>query len=99
MHVYLRAKFEVSSVVLTYFRRGTPQNEPLKSPRRLGLTLSLQLEKLFKFAMIDRLLMKHGFGKSLPATPTKRLQKMHWPRFTKITFTNISWHILILIPL
>ena len=49
MCVYLRAKFEVSSVVLTSFRQGgvlgegggviphPPQNEPLKSLSRLGL--------------------------------------------------------------
>ena len=49
MNVYLRATFQVSSVTLTSFRHGgggvilTPpplpptQNEPLKSPPRLGL--------------------------------------------------------------
>ena len=44
MGVYLRAKFEVSSIILTGFRLGgvilpppPPQNEPLKSPPRLGL--------------------------------------------------------------
>ena len=48
MGVYLRAKFEVSSIVLTSFRQGvgvnftpppftSPQSEPLKSPPRLGL--------------------------------------------------------------
>ena len=46
MSVYLRAKFQVSSITLTNFRfRGwvgsftppLPQNEPLKSPPRLGL--------------------------------------------------------------
>ena len=42
MSVYLRAKFEVSSIILTSFRHGgivppPPQNEPLKSPPRLGL--------------------------------------------------------------
>ena len=44
MGVYLRAKFEVSSIILTGFRQGViltpppPQNEPLKSPPRLGLS-------------------------------------------------------------
>ena len=49
MAVYLRAKFEVSSIIVTDLRQGgvfypppppapTPQNEPLKSPPRLGLT-------------------------------------------------------------
>ena len=43
MGVYLRAKFEVSTKILTSFRQGgsftplPPQNEPLKSPPRLGL--------------------------------------------------------------
>ena len=39
--VYLRTKFQVSSIILTSFRRGNfsppPQNEPLKSPSRSGL--------------------------------------------------------------
>ena len=37
--VYLRAKVEVSRIILTSFRQGLgvpPQNEPLKSPSRLG---------------------------------------------------------------
>ena len=39
--VYLRAKFQVSSIILTSFRQGVilpppPQNEPLKSPSRVG---------------------------------------------------------------
>ena len=46
MGVYLRAKFEVFGIILTCFRQGgnftpppppPPQNEPLKSPPRLGL--------------------------------------------------------------
>ena len=28
--------------------------------------------------MLDRWLIKHGFGKCLSATPAKRLRKMHW---------------------
>ena len=47
MGVYLRAKFEVSSIILTSFRQGSnftrplpqPQTESLKSPSRLGLIL------------------------------------------------------------
>ena len=51
MGVYLRAKFEVSSIILTSFRLGRMgggggvnlpplplQKEPLKSPPRLGLS-------------------------------------------------------------
>ena len=52
MGVYLRAKFEVSSIIITGFRQGViypypPQNEPLKSSPRLGLNLvlSTQLNK------------------------------------------------------
>ena len=42
MCVYLRTKFQVSSIILTSFRRGNftpspPQNETLKSPPKLGL--------------------------------------------------------------
>ena len=44
MGVYIRAKFEVSSIILTSFRQGggnftppPPQNEPLKGPPRLAL--------------------------------------------------------------
>ena len=47
MCMYLRAKFEVSSIILTSFRQGVslhsphppPQNEPIISPLRLGLSL------------------------------------------------------------
>ena len=40
--MYFRAKFEVSSLILTSFRQGValprpaPQHEPLKNPPRLG---------------------------------------------------------------
>ena len=45
MGVYLLAKFEVSSIILTGSRQGggilappsPPQNKPLESPPRLGL--------------------------------------------------------------
>ena len=52
MSVYLRAKFQVSSITLTSFRRGgggvilplTPtQNEPSKSPLRLGFRENKEL--------------------------------------------------------
>ena len=53
MGLYLRAKFEVSSIILTSFRLGreggdftpplSPQKEPLKSPPRLGLSGKLIL--------------------------------------------------------
>ena len=43
-----------------------------------SLILLLPLERLLKFGMFDSLLVKHGFRECLSATPTKRLQKMHW---------------------
>ena len=45
--VYLRTKFQFSSIILTSFRQGVilppsqPQNKPLKGPPRLGLKSSL----------------------------------------------------------
>ena len=55
MGVYLRVKFEVSSIILTGFRQGvilhppsTPQNEPLKSPPRLGLNHGLEMKDFCK---------------------------------------------------
>ena len=50
MYVYFRAIFEVSSVILMGFRQGCnftlpppPQNEPLKSPPRLGLKICFKV--------------------------------------------------------
>ena len=47
MDLYLCAKFEVSSTILTSFRQGVNphphQNEPLKSPHRSGLTRGFEL--------------------------------------------------------
>ena len=48
---YLHAKFEVSSIILTSIRQGVillppqPQNEPLKSLPRLGLSKSLAVKR------------------------------------------------------
>ena len=53
MWVYLRTNFQVCSILLKSFRQAaevilsppphthTPQNEPIKSPPRLGLKVSL----------------------------------------------------------
>ena len=51
MYLYLRNKCQVSSIILTSFRQGVilillnpppqPQNETLKSPRRLGLNIKV----------------------------------------------------------
>ena len=48
MCVYVRTKFQVSSIILTSFRREVilptpppPENEPLKAPPRLKLTQKL----------------------------------------------------------
>ena len=43
-----------------------------------SLILLLPLERLPKFAMFDKLLIKHGFGKCLSTSPTKPSQKIHW---------------------
>ena len=57
MGLYLHAKFEVSSIILTGFRqRGgegnltppLPENEPLKSPTRLGLNDQKLLARVFQ---------------------------------------------------
>ena len=58
-----------------------------------SLVLLLPLERLFKLAMLDRILINHGFGKCLSTTLTKRLQKMHWLVVQKnhaqqLTFTH-----------
>ena len=53
MCVYLHGKFEVSSIIPTSFRQGVnlppppPQNKPLKSLPRLGLTKSIETIKLY----------------------------------------------------
>ena len=54
MGVYLLAKLEDSSLILTGFREGgvilpappRPQNEPLKSPPRLGVSLRDNLPRI-----------------------------------------------------
>ena len=52
MGVYLSAKFEVSSIILTSFRQGVtshhppPQNEPLKSPRLRKIGNSRKISEL-----------------------------------------------------
>ena len=58
MCVYLRTKFPVSMIILTRFRQGgggviltpQPQNELLKSPPRLALSLTLKLTKLASYS-------------------------------------------------
>ena len=45
--------------------------------------------------MLDRLLIKHGIGKCLSETPTKRSQKMHWLNVYKshvhqLTYTHFG---------
>ena len=55
MGVYLRAKFEVSSIILTGNFTPAPltaQNEPLKSPPRLGLTEQLFFSHDFLFEIL-----------------------------------------------
>ena len=54
MGMYLCAKFEVSSVILTSFRQWAysppPQNEPLKSPPKLELNKCSELISKCKHA-------------------------------------------------
>ena len=62
---------------------------------KCSLILLLPLERLFKFAMLNSLLIKHGYGKCLSATPTKRSQKMHWlndhkNRVHQLTYTHFD---------
>ena len=61
MRVYLHTKFQVPGMFLTSFRHGgkfnlfSPQNEPLKSPPRLGLkflNLSIKIDELTKIESI-----------------------------------------------
>ena len=60
MRVYLRTKFQVSSVILTSFRQGVnlpptppPQNKPLKSPPRLVLKKRSVISQRRCFAYIN----------------------------------------------
>ena len=60
MGLYLRAKFHVSSIILTKFRQGVilppppPQNEPLKNPPKLGLKLLAMLIHGLKMFLQDQ---------------------------------------------
>ena len=66
MNFYLRAKFQVSSITLTSFKKGVgergrgegyfypPQSKPLKSPSRLGLNCR-QISILFANSFSKRL--------------------------------------------
>ena len=57
MCVYLRTKFQVSSIILRSFRQGVilpplpAQYELLKSPPRLGLKFTLALEQFMQKKM------------------------------------------------
>ena len=59
MCVYLRAKFEVSSIILTSFRQGglispsASQNKPLKSPPRLELKANPDQQKKHYIVMFS----------------------------------------------
>ena len=55
---------------------------------KVTLILLLPLERLFKIFMSVKSLIKHGFGQSLSATPTKRLGKMHWLEVHK---NHVHW--------
>ena len=59
MGVYLHTNFQVSSIILTNFRRGnftpphahTPQSEPLKCPPRLELSEDI-MKNLLRITLI-----------------------------------------------
>ena len=61
MSVYLLVKFQVSSITPTSFRQEDnftlpqPQNKPLKSPPRLGLTHNFDVNYIFdaKKTLVD----------------------------------------------
>ena len=74
--MYLPAKFEVSSIILTSFRRGyfnppththtqhththTRQNEPLKSPPGLGLNILLIYDGTISFQYLKSVVAMQG---------------------------------------
>ena len=65
--MYLRVKFQVSSIILTSFRRiilPPPQNEPLESPPRLGLRYIREAKRSSKVRWKE---LKNSAGKSVPA--------------------------------
>ena len=66
--MYLRAKFDVSSIILTSFRWSeqfyhplTPQNEPLKGQHELGLTAPPEvfLSRIYKPLKLDLFNIDH----------------------------------------
>ena len=64
MCVYLRTKFQASTVILTSFRQGgvillPPQNEPLKSSSRLGLK---------RICYVPKILFENQFEQNLIQT-------------------------------
>ena len=93
MCVYLRTKFQVSSIILTCFRWGNfnpppspPQNEPLKSPPQEGLRTPL--EGCFcKYIFI--VMSKHLRHMSLP-TILIRLHKNILILFLTILSTSLN---------
>ena len=65
--MYLRAKFQVSSIILTSFRwiiLPPPQNEPLESLPRLGLRYIREAKRSSKVRWKE---LKNSAGKSVPA--------------------------------
>ena len=63
MCVFLRTKFQISSMILTSFRKGRevilntpppPQNEALKSPPRLGFNLLQKIPEKYLHLVVYR---------------------------------------------
>ena len=89
MVVYLRAKFEVSSIILTGFRRGrgsfTPppppprQNEPIKSPPRLGLKAPLRIKIYRNYKTFDEYRFNEDVKSKLDS-----IEKLDYPLFESI---------------
>ena len=91
MGVYLHAKLEVSSIILTSFRQGvilppppTPQIEPLKSTPRLGLKLTLfRLQNYHEFSRFFLCGELHPFAditwtsRTSKVKPNQKIRKEH----------------------
>ena len=87
--VYLRTKFQVSSIILTSFRSGghfnppppplppTPQNGPRKSPPRLGLKIFLNLSiNTVRSLLWDRYIL-HFLGRQCRQHSASFCQTLH----------------------
>ena len=92
MCAYLHDKFEVFSIILTSFRRGLilpsplPQNEPLKSPPRLGLNTAV-----FKHKLLIQHINIAQFSNLLVIAQFSSLQHSFLIYSIVFQFINIAW--------